>query len=177
MDDLTTIKGVGPATARQLADAGISSFDALKAVDPESPPFELGGGLTWDYLKGEADQFVADRPATDQQNTEGHPDAAAGGGEGQGAAATAGDPGNSEDQADPAGGDEEPSADSSKSNGGGSGLPPTGGTITVKGPRRGRWRAGRHFTHEVVAIPLAELSDDQIAALQGDPTLTVQIVG
>lgn len=45
--------------------------------------------------------------------------------------------------------------------------------ITVTGPKRGRWRAGRHFTPQPVPIPLADLSDDEIAALAGDPYLTV----
>ena len=35
MDNLTTIKGIGKATARQLADAGIASFEALAAATPE----------------------------------------------------------------------------------------------------------------------------------------------
>ncbi|TCL09462.1 LSU ribosomal protein L21P [Shimia isoporae] len=35
-DDLTAITGVGPAAAKKLADAGITSFAALAAVDVES---------------------------------------------------------------------------------------------------------------------------------------------
>ncbi|MFY0619335.1 MULTISPECIES: 50S ribosomal protein L21 [Roseobacteraceae] len=35
-DDLTTITGVGPAAAKKLADAGITSFAQLAAVDVES---------------------------------------------------------------------------------------------------------------------------------------------
>ena len=161
MDDLTTIKGVGPATARQLNDAGITSFDALKAVDPENPPFALSGGLTWEYLRSEVAQFVADTPNDDQQNTE----------ERSGTAREA----PSTDSGTPAVPDVEvqPAAPSQKDEGT---KRPSSAAITVKGPRRGRWRAGRHFTHELVAIPRAELSDDQLAALQGDPELTVTIV-
>jgi len=35
-DDLTAITGVGPAAAKKLADAGITSFAALAAVDVDS---------------------------------------------------------------------------------------------------------------------------------------------
>lgn len=35
MDDLTTIKGIGKATAKRLADAGIASFEALAAATSE----------------------------------------------------------------------------------------------------------------------------------------------
>jgi hypothetical protein len=53
---------------------------------------------------------------------------------------------------------------------------PTVTRITVKGPSAGRWRAGRKFGAEPVEILLADLSDEQLAALQGDPDLicTVQ---
>ncbi|MBY6118539.1 hypothetical protein KUV64_05305 [Mameliella alba] len=47
------------------------------------------------------------------------------------------------------------------------------GVLTVIGPRKGRWRAGRHFSPEPVKIPLAELGDDEIAMLAGDPKLTL----
>jgi predicted flap endonuclease-1-like 5' DNA nuclease len=47
-DDLTQIKGVGKATAAALAAAGITSFAALAAVDPEHPPVAISGA-------GEAD--------------------------------------------------------------------------------------------------------------------------
>ncbi|MDD9731198.1 hypothetical protein PVW46_14880 [Mameliella sp. AT18] len=50
---------------------------------------------------------------------------------------------------------------------------PPEGVLTVIGPRKGRWRAGRHFSPESVKIPLAELSDDEIAMLAGDPKLTL----
>lgn len=45
--------------------------------------------------------------------------------------------------------------------------------ITVTGPKRGRWRAGRHFTAEPVQIPVADLTEEDIAALVGDPRLSV----
>lgn len=45
--------------------------------------------------------------------------------------------------------------------------------IVIKGPEKGRWRAGRHFTLEPVRVVLAELSDDQLLALRGDPELTL----
>ena len=35
-DDLTEITGVGPAAAKKLADAGITTFAQLAAIDPES---------------------------------------------------------------------------------------------------------------------------------------------
>ena len=47
-DDLTQIKRVGKATAAALAAAGITSFAALAAVDPERPPVAISGA-------GEAD--------------------------------------------------------------------------------------------------------------------------
>ena len=43
--------------------------------------------------------------------------------------------------------------------------------LMVRGPQAGRWRAGRKFGAEPVSIPLSELSDDQRAALEGDPAL------
>jgi len=46
-------------------------------------------------------------------------------------------------------------------------------TITVRGPAKGRWRAGRHFTPEPTVIPLTDLTEDQVAALDADPELTV----
>ncbi|MGC9368706.1 MAG: hypothetical protein ACP5DX_04105 [Paracoccaceae bacterium] len=45
------------------------------------------------------------------------------------------------------------------------------GTITVTGPKQGRWRAGRHFGPEPIEIPLDELTEDQIAAIEADPRL------
>ncbi|WP_226557860.1 HI1506-related protein [Salipiger thiooxidans] len=46
--------------------------------------------------------------------------------------------------------------------------------VVVTGPKRGRWRAGRHFTAEPVTIPAEDLSEDEIAALLGDPRLSVE---
>lgn len=48
-----------------------------------------------------------------------------------------------------------------------------GKTISVKGPKKGRWRIGRFFSSEVVEIPLAELSAKDKAALKADKRLTV----
>lgn len=51
---------------------------------------------------------------------------------------------------------------------------PAGLVAIVTGPKKGRWRAGRFFTSEPVSIPLAELSEDDQAALLGDPRLSVE---
>ncbi len=45
--------------------------------------------------------------------------------------------------------------------------------VRVIGPALGRWRIARKFGPEATEIPLAELTEDQIAALKADPLLTV----
>ena len=49
----------------------------------------------------------------------------------------------------------------------------TTATVIVKGPAKGRWRIGRHFTPEPTAIPLADLSAKEKEALATDPELMV----
>lgn len=49
--------------------------------------------------------------------------------------------------------------------------------LTVFGPKRGRWRIGRRFTREGTKIALYDLSEDEITALRGDPTLSFEIDG
>ena len=51
-----------------------------------------------------------------------------------------------------------------------------GPVVTIKGPAKGRWRAGRHFGPDIVTIPAGELTEAQIEALMDDPELSV-IVG
>jgi hypothetical protein len=46
-------------------------------------------------------------------------------------------------------------------------------TITVFGPAKGRWRAGRFFGPEATIVLLSDISDDQLLALHGDPELVV----
>ncbi len=53
--------------------------------------------------------------------------------------------------------------------------PKSGGTVHVKGPKKGRWRAGRKFTHETTDIDLDDLKEGELKALQDDPVLTVSI--
>ncbi|ADZ70112.1 helix-hairpin-helix domain-containing protein [Polymorphum gilvum] len=50
-DDLTRIKGIGNATAKALADAGIASLAALAALDPQQPPLMIPGKGEADWLK------------------------------------------------------------------------------------------------------------------------------
>jgi hypothetical protein len=45
--------------------------------------------------------------------------------------------------------------------------------VYVKGPERGRWRIGRHFTPEGVVIPAGTITHGQLGQLIADPTLTV----
>lgn len=46
--------------------------------------------------------------------------------------------------------------------------------VVVTGPKRGRWRAGRHFTAEPRIIPVQNLSEADKAALIADPRLAVE---
>lgn len=56
---------------------------------------------------------------------------------------------------------------------GAAGLVPPQGQIIVRGPARGRWRAGRHFGADPVALDLAALDPVDLAAIQADPLLIV----
>lgn len=47
--------------------------------------------------------------------------------------------------------------------------------VTVIGPKRGRWRAGRRFGREPVEIPHDQLSETELEQLRSDPTLAVTV--
>lgn len=49
----------------------------------------------------------------------------------------------------------------------------SGAKVTVIGPKQGRYRIGRKFGAEPVAIPLDDLGKDELKALQDDPALSV----
>lgn len=49
-------------------------------------------------------------------------------------------------------------------------------SVVVIGPPQGRWRCGRKFGKEPVTLPAADLSEDELAALQADPHLSVSLV-
>ena len=51
-----------------------------------------------------------------------------------------------------------------------------GKTVVVKGPEKGRWRAGRHFTLEPTSIPLVDLTEAELEKLCDDPLLTVAVI-
>jgi hypothetical protein len=51
-----------------------------------------------------------------------------------------------------------------------------GPTVLVKGPAKGRWRIGQHFTAEPTSIQARELNEAQWLALSGDPELLVTVV-
>lgn len=48
-----------------------------------------------------------------------------------------------------------------------------GAFIVVTGPKKGRWRTGRHFTKEPTKIYTADLSEADGLALKDDPSLSV----
>jgi hypothetical protein len=53
---------------------------------------------------------------------------------------------------------------------------PEGYAVQVTGPAKGRWRIGRKFGPEPVSIPVQELTEDDLAKLEGDPELVVALV-
>ncbi|MEP0409165.1 helix-hairpin-helix domain-containing protein [Roseibium sp.] len=48
-DDLTSIKGIGKATAKALVQAGVDSFKALAEVDPNAPPVKVSGATDTEW--------------------------------------------------------------------------------------------------------------------------------
>lgn len=50
------------------------------------------------------------------------------------------------------------------------------GAIIVTGPKKGRWRAGRHFTPEPSIILVSDLEPGQREMIEGDLKLTVEFV-
>ena len=64
--DLTEIKGIGAASAKALAAAGIDSFEKLAAIDPEAPPAVEGLGVrvAWaEWVKAAAEKVPPADPA------------------------------------------------------------------------------------------------------------------
>ena len=49
--------------------------------------------------------------------------------------------------------------------------------IVVMGPAKGRWRIGRYFGRDPVAIAASDLTEAQAIALQDDPELSISFVG
>lgn len=49
-------------------------------------------------------------------------------------------------------------------------------TVIVIGPKAGRWRAKRFFGAEPTPINLTDLTEAELALIEGDPLLTVQVV-
>lgn len=54
-------------------------------------------------------------------------------------------------------------------------ITPSGHLVKVTGPKKGRRRIGRDFGRDPVLIPIGELTAEDIAALNADPALTVEI--
>jgi hypothetical protein len=48
--------------------------------------------------------------------------------------------------------------------------------IVVIGPKKGRWRAGRHFGPEPTIILVSDLIEGEGDALRSDPTLAISVV-
>lgn len=47
--------------------------------------------------------------------------------------------------------------------------------LRVVGPERGRRRAGHHFGSEAVDLPIDDLTEEQIAAINADPQLVAAV--
>lgn len=55
-------------------------------------------------------------------------------------------------------------------------APPAPTKLVVKGPAKGRRRAGRRFSLEATTLMLSDLNEGEIEALEGDPELiTVRV--
>lgn len=52
----------------------------------------------------------------------------------------------------------------------------TGEFLLVTGPKKGRWRAGRHFTAEPRLLDLASLSDQEMKLILEDDALSAEML-
>lgn len=161
-DDLTRIKGIGAATAKLLAEAGLTSFAQIAALDPKAPPAIEGlpPMADWDCWIEEAAKLAPAKTEPADQDKPAEP----------AATAQAGDP-------KPAKGKKAKAVPSGKD--GGKPAPKAAGEacLVVTGPKQGRRRAGRTFGRDPVRIPLSELGKAERKAIETDPRLTVLIEG
>ena len=167
MDDLTIIDGIGPATSRALAAAGIATMAALAAVDPAAPPVDLPRA-DWAAWVAEARKRIdigaaldADRGSASASDASNTPE----GRSGTAREAPSTDSGTAAET--PTVGPQAAAPNSSDAPGG-----PVTSVLVVRGPQAGRRRAGRRFGPEPVRIPLEQLDAEQVAAIEGDPLLS-----
>ncbi|MBI1201487.1 MAG: hypothetical protein GC182_03140 [Rhodopseudomonas sp.] len=160
-DDLTKIDGIGKKLAAALVEHGVDSFARLAALDDDGIATLEGtndfkGRNDWPaWIKAASALAPAAGADTQANNARRFEGALPSGKVAVG--------GNTMDIAWP------PPA----------GMPAAaleGALFAVKAkPERGRWRAGRKFSREETTISLAELDDDQRAAIAGDPELVVSL--
>ena len=161
-DDLTRIRGIGAATAKALADAGVASFAQLAAIDPKAPPAIEGlpPMADWDCWLEEAAKLLpaATTPAEPEKQAEPAPAPAA-------------------SEPKPAQGKAAKKASTGKQAGKPAAKAPGEACLVVTGPKQGRRRAGRTFGRDPVRIPLSELGKGERKAIEADPRLTATVEG
>jgi len=188
MNDLTHITGIGPATARALAVAGIGSIPALAQADPAAlAAHEAFRGLRAGL--GDLEGWIAQA-----QGIAGKPVALMVSDTQSGEDSAKADPADSAEPpqqppepeltpgatgADEADATVLPSAPAQSSSDLASleqrGPDLAGFTLIVTGPKRGRRRAGMEFNATPRRIKASDLTPRQIEALRDDPALKVEI--
>jgi helix-hairpin-helix protein len=154
MDDLKKIPGVGPALAKALNKAGVTSFDQIAAFDGHAFPIIeekmgwKGKAVNWPKLVENAQTLAANGSKPNSFAS--------------GAAAPL--------DANKAGGGSTPPPPASRS-GAGSSLPGTAFRVTTR--RASRWRAGRCFT-SAAPVEIASLNEADYRAIASDPALTIE---
>ncbi len=148
VDDLTQLPGIGAASAKVFAKAGLLSFAAIAALAPDTlaERLQTAGGL-----KGKPDLAAIATAARNAATIDRGPEEPSS----NGALAP------TEGASKPARADDGARAD---------GLT----AITVTGPRRGRWRGGRFFTPEPLTFAATA---DELVVIAADPRLSWQPAG
>jgi len=191
MDDLTRIKGIGKATAAKLSEAGITTFAALAEADPARDDLglsaaELSRLPDWSqqahdihWASGREDSNGNENASDAAPSSDEEPAAqdAAGEGAGNGSEGEAG----TNDAAPQS--DTVIIAQAGVGGGAGDSSPPETEkpaaahpieVLVVTGPKRGRRRASRSFGPSPVDVPIDELTEDEVAAIEGDPALSTR---
>lgn len=183
MDDLTTVKGVGKATATKLKAAGIDTIAQLAAATPDQLKAGKVSGSSADHAAIIAE---AGKLAAGSQNTLPAKDQGSGGN----SAATPPvkeneDTGTTETTATDT--TETPATGTTETTTTGTQTPsfhepfrPEGADlaegfmlVTVTGPARGRRRLGQDFAKDPQTIPV---TNDELTILMADPALLVALV-